>query len=125
MSYQRLINKQIQSALKAIRDLAVDVTLIRTTPSDYDFSSLEPSSDARSTTVVKGVFIKTSRSGKQSSRTETSNGMRNRQGELIVASDGLHDWSGYDRAKVAGVEWLILGYTDDGYIVTLGLGRAS
>jgi hypothetical protein len=125
MGLKNLVKRQVTAALKAIGDLAEDVVLVRAKAlGEYDFSLMDPGPDSTVTVVVKGVLLQTRRKMVSVNRSETNDGLQSRTAELIMASDGLHDWSTFDKLRVGGIEYRVLGFEDDGYVVKLQLGRS-
>jgi len=117
MAYRSMVQKQVRNAIRQLKDLAVEVTLIETTTTTFNFNTKEPNSSAPVSKVVKGMIL-------SQGNTETVGS--NLEMEILLSSEDIGIPDIYDKAVVQGAEWTIVPpYKDDGYLVTLKLARGS
>jgi hypothetical protein len=121
MSYQSLIKKNVALAFSKIQDLAVDITLIQTEASSFDFGNSAIVATTPTTKIVKGIV-----SDDQSNLLVGDISPSTRKRQVMVQSVDLIDVTIYDSMLIAGVAWSIAPpHKDDGYVVTLNVYREA
>jgi hypothetical protein len=121
MSYVNLINKNVDLAFQAIKDLAIEVTLTKKNVTGFDFGSGSNTEDADTVLVTTAVVVSAVK-GNPDNREATN---RNKQQKnVMLKKQDVGDVTFYDTLLIAGQLWQ-LGQiiTDDGFIVTVEVFR--
>ena len=117
MGYSNLITQQVRKAFIAIKDLAVDITLVSTKPTAFNFGTNSATTPTATTVTTKGVVTNKKRKGEFSNTIST---------ELLLKSTDIADPTLYDKVIIAGVEWSIVPpYVNDGYLITVNITKES
>jgi len=115
MSYRGLVQSNVRKALALIKDLAEDIALIQSNPTEYDFNSLEAGTTNPQKSVVRGVVLSSSRRLKSARRVLTL--------KLLLVSEDVSDLTDYDQVNVRGSVYSISDYSDNGYTIEVDCVR--
>ena len=116
MAFQQLVRTNVRRAFNIIGDLATDVTLVQSNASEFDFEFGETVEGAQSTSVVKGVLIRSEKTPEDNSSIT---------GELYLIAEDVtdNDPSVYDTATIDGVTWKINSYRSNQYLIIAQVSR--
>jgi hypothetical protein len=117
MSYSTLITKQVRNAFKYAKDLAVDITLVQSRPTTFDFNANANTMSSPVTTTVKGIITQKVRKGELSNTVDTI---------LLMKSEDISDPNLYDTLEIGGVTWNVVPpYTSDGFVISVRITKES
>lgn len=119
MGYRALIQRQVRSAFSKLKDLAVDVTLSRSSPTTFNFSTMAAGVSAPTSTVVKGVVTEVKRKDNRDGKSQNT-----KISELILITADVADFTDFDTITIGGILWKpSLPYLDNGYTITVEIVR--
>lgn len=115
MSYKSLVKSQVRAAFRAVGDLAIEATPIRSKATEFDFGTLETvvSSPARGG-PTKAVVLELSRSV-----TDKSTSVY----KLLFDLSTIPNLSEYDQFVIDGKTWNVVESDNNGYTATVTLAR--
>jgi hypothetical protein len=116
MSYKTLITNNVTNAFNLVGDIAEDITLTNETVDGYDFASQTIVNGNTTTKTVKGIVSKEYKTNDDKPRINA---------DIILKTSDIDSKTldGYDSLVFRSKTWGINKYEDNGYIITLTVGR--
>jgi hypothetical protein len=116
MSFQNLVNKNVNKAFNLIKDLATDVTFTKKAITGFDFNTKSNTAGTDTIVTTKAVIIESKKGRKGSIGSNTSRNAQRK--EIMLKTQDIGDISFYDFVTFGGNDWKI-GATiaDNGFIV--------
>lgn len=116
MAYRSLIKNQVRKVFKDIKDLAIDVTLINKTISEFNFNTLETVAGTQTTLVTKGVVINTFKDAQKKQQATT----------LLLNAEDISNPDSYDKVIISGETWTIVPpFDNNGYTISVEIIRSA
>jgi len=118
MSYQKLIQNNVNLAFDLIGDIGENITFTNKTVTDYNFSTQTVSSSVDTSITVKAVVESQYRTNDDTPRLECN---------LLIDSKNIDSKNidNYDNIVFRNKTWKILKFEDNNYIINLTVGRES
>ena len=108
MALRNTILNGVDTVFRVLGDLAVDVTLIQSDSSGYDFSTGRTNQTPSSTTTVRGVLL----------TADSTRGQGQRDGNtLILRARDVVNMDVYDSFVIEGRQYDVQSYTNNGYTI--------
>jgi hypothetical protein len=116
MSYKTLITNNVKDAFNLVGDIAEDMTLTNETVDGYDFANQTIVNGNTLNAVIKGIVTKEYKTNDDKPRINA---------DIILKSSDIDSKTldGYDSLVFRSKTWGINKYEDNGYIITLTVGR--
>lgn len=112
MSYQALINRNLDKAFRLLKDIAIDITLNRNT-ADFDFSSNATNVTANSSVSLKAVVTDINKESPEYNYLEK---------QVLFKSKDIDDLTVYDTITIEAETWKIGSkINNSGYIYLLNI----
>lgn len=110
MGYRTLIDKSLTLAFNLLKDLAVNITLIRKTNTTFDFSTADVTKGTVANTIIKAVIL---------DGTKTSPEHNANRKQIIFKSKGIDDITMYDSILLENETWKFGPIiSNSGYIIS-------
>lgn len=116
MSYKTLITNNVKDAFNLVGDIAEDMTFTNQTVDSYDFATQTVVNGNSTTKTVKGIVNKEYKTNDDKPRI-------NADIYLKSADIDSKELDGYDSLVFRSKTWGINKYEDNGYLITLTVGR--
>ena len=118
MSYRTLITNNITDAFNLVGDIAEDMTFTNENVSGYDFATQTVINGSSSTKTVKGIVTKEYKTNDDKPRINA---------DIMLKSSDIDSKTldGYDTLVFRSKTWAINKYEDNGYVITLTVGREN
>lgn len=111
MDLKSLINANLDKAFLAVESLAVDVTLSKKVPKDFDFNSVADSSSFQSI-VLKAIKVDTKK------KSTADSGHNTKSMQLLIKTKDVEDVTVYDQLIMDKNTWKIGPVISDTGFVT-------
>ena len=118
MSYRTLITNNVIDAFNLVGDIAEDMTFTNETVTGYDFSNQTLVNGTSNTKTVKGIVSKEYKTNDDKPRINA---------DIILKTSDIDSKTldGYDTLVFRTKNWAINKYEDNGYVITLTVGREN
>lgn len=115
MSYRELISKQVAKAFDLLKDLAIDVTLLKKTSETFNFGTAEMANAGVESLVTKAVWLEDEKLSRDHNSIKR---------QMLFKTKGIGDVKLYDRVLIDDLEWRIgTPILDDGFTLLADLYR--
>lgn len=118
MGYKSLVVSSVNKAFSLVKDLAINVTLSKSTVTGFDFASNSAVVTNAPAIIVKAILVTKARKPTDEQSATVSN-------SLLMKSIDIPDPTIYDRITMEdGSMWsLVMPYANDGYTITVNIKR--
>lgn len=114
MSYSALVDSNLNKAFNLVKDLAVDVILVKKTKSEFNFSTGEAEASSTSITT-KAIFIE---------EKKTSKDVNSSVKQVMLKTKSVGDLTLFDTLQAGAVIWKFTNILkSDGYITIAEVSR--
>ena len=115
MALRTRITAGVNTIFTRLQDLVVDVTLIQSTPTSYNFGTNTTVSNPAATSTVQGILLTESKSSTDGNRVTNT---------LILKSADVTDIDVYDSFSASGKTYRMESYTDNGFVIEVTVSGA-
>jgi len=123
MGYRGLVQQQVRKAFSAVKDLAVDVTLVEKVATDFSFSSKTATTSTPVTKVIKGIVLEQAAPSVKIADAVLSTTLKMK---ILLQSADISSLDIYDKATIAGAIWNIVPPSiDNGFTCEVNLAREA
>lgn len=118
MSYRTLITNNVTDAFNIVGDIAEEMIFTNETVEGYDFATQTVIDGSSNTKTIKGIVIKEYKTNDDKPRINA---------DIILKSSDIDSKTldGYDTLVFRTKNWAINKYEDNGYVITLTVGREN
>lgn len=116
MSYKTLINNNITNAFSLVGDLAEDIQFTNITVTGYNFNTQTVNSSSTSPITIKGIISKSYKTNDDKPRLNV---------DIMLKSTDIDSkvLDNYDSVIFGGKTYSINKYEDNGYLLSIEVGR--
>jgi hypothetical protein len=120
MSNKSLVERNVATAFRLLKDLREDIVLNQSRLTEFNFNDLEVETQSLGTLTVQGVIVK---SYSKPVIGDLENGSIMQFADVIISSVGISNINEYTKVTMRGSEWLINNIENYRYAYILKCGR--